>query len=475
MSPDRAPDSQPILHLREIGADHVRLAATLVRRKGATPPTLFAAKDEIAGRALHSEAGATLWRYDFTLPAARQAQYRVDGREYRVATDFSGDLSIAYVSCNGQEHGDLDRPVASRNSLWRQLAERGTRSPIQLLLQGGDQIYADEVTDAHPLSRDWPDVPARALTDAERSELRAALSRAFFLRYATQAAQEGFADALARIPSLAMWDDHDICDGWGSLRAASLDSDVGRCLFAAARDAFLLFQTGHAPDEQPDIALGPGHLSWRVEAPGLTLVAPDLRSTRRPDRVMDERSWHDVERAIRTSQGHGHTFVLSSVPALGPRLSLVESAMKLTRRMEKYEDDLRDQWQSRAHRPEWQRFLRLLLERHADPETPVTVLSGEIHLATRGTMDAPAGPMHQLVASGISHPEPPRAYARALGTLARFGETPLKGHPIRLRALPGRSGIYSPQRNYLMLTRRNGGWSAEWMLEKTGLTESLPL
>ncbi|WOI56323.1 alkaline phosphatase D family protein [Palleronia sp. LCG004] len=474
MNTERAPDSLPMLHLREIAEDHVRLVAILVRRKGATPPILEADGKRIEAEALRTEAGATLWRYAFTLPRAARTQYRVEGRDYQVATDFRGDMSIAFVSCNGQEHGDLDRPVASRNALWRQLAERNAREPIQLLLQGGDQIYADEVTEAHPLSRDWPDVPHRELGDDEIAELRAALGKAFFLRYATQAAQGGFSEVSARIPTLAMWDDHDICDGWGSLRPASLDSQVGRCLFEAAREAFLLFQMGHAPSERPEIAMGEGHLSWRVTAPGFSIVAPDLRSTRRPERVMDDRTWADMERVM-GELPTGHTFIMSSVPALGPRLSLVERAMKITRRMEKYEDDLRDQWQSFAHREEWQRFLRLLLDRHEDPDAPVTVLSGEIHLATRAIMDAPAGPLHQLVASGITHPAPPRLYARGLGTLARFGETPLKGHPIRLRALPGQRAIYAAQRNYLMLHRRDGGWSAEWMLEKSGRTPALPL
>src|SRR3546814_14154030 len=106
--------------------------------------------------------------------------------------------------------------------------------------------------------------------------------------------------------------------------------------------------------------------------------------------------------------------------------------------MEKYEEDLRDQWQSHAHREEWRRFLRLLIETHTRDTTPVTVLSGEIHLATRGTMDTPEGPLHQLVASGISHPAPPTAYATALSLLARFGEAPLPEHPISLHPLPGR-------------------------------------
>src|SRR3546814_12764529 len=83
-------------------------------------------------------------------------------------------------------------------------------------------------------------------------------------------------------------------------------------------------------------------------------------------------------------------------------------------------------------------------------------------------MDTPEGPLHQLVASGISHPAPPTAYARALSLLARFGEAPLPEHPISLHPLPGRSMIYTAQRNYLVLERRDGRWQAWWELENDG-------
>src|SRR3546814_18053137 len=115
--------------------------------------------------------------------------------------------------------------------------------------------------------------------------------------------------------------------------------------------------------------------------------------------------------------------------------------MQLNVRLENDEDDLRDQWQSRSHRAEWRRLLELLIEVHTRGATPVTVLSGEIHLATRGTLETAAGPLHQLVASGITHPAPPRAYAAALGLLAQFGSSPLPAPPIRLHPLPGRSAL----------------------------------
>jgi hypothetical protein len=281
---------------------------------------------------------------------------------------------------------------------------------------------------------------------------------------------------MARVPSLAMWDDHDICDGWGSLPAARLDDPVGRLLFAVAREHFLMFQLGARPDRPPTICPDPagGTLTWHVSLPGLDLVAPDLRSERRPDRVMGAAGWAAFEAALARGRGE-RLLVLSSVPALGPRLSWIEAAMRLTPWAEKYEDDLRDQWQSRAHRAEWRRFLDRLVRLQAGGGPAVTVLSGEIHLATRGAMDAAPAPIHQLVASGVSHPAPPRAYALTLGLLARLGEGPLPGHPIRLRALPGRRGIYTAERNYLVLERRAGAWTARWSLERDGDTPSLAL
>lgn len=85
------------------------------------------------------------------------------------------------------------------------------------------------------------------------------------------------------------------------------------------------------------------------------------------------------------------------------------------------------------------------------------------------------GPIHQLVASGITHPPPPAAWARILGALARLGEAPLPQHPIRLHPLPGQSTVYTAQRNYLILERVENRWRAWWELEHDGATPVLPL
>jgi len=155
---------------------------------------------------------------------------------------------------------------------------------------------------------------------------------------------------------------------------------------------------------------------------------------------------------------------------------VLEAMMIAIPRMQKYEDDLRDQWQSRAHRDEWRRMLRLVRDMVEHDGHDLTSISGEIHLATRAAMDLGGGRhLNQLVASGVAHRAPPKAWARFLGALASLGEDPLRGHPIRTRPLPGQSARYVAERNYLVLERRADEWSARWDLEASGMTGPLPL
>lgn len=466
--------TRPILFLRAATAERVDLAVLSIARGDAAPGPVQTELGTFDPAPLVRCAGQVAWRHDIALPARSDAWYAFGGDRYAVNADFVGDLRLAYASCNGQEHGDAARDDAERNAMWHRLAEQNRDRPYQLLLHGGDQIYADELVNAHPASAGWPfDLPA-ALEDPDG--VREALFAAYFDHYARQYSAPDFADLAARVPSLAMWDDHDISDGWGSLPQEILESPVGRILFEVARAAFLLFQFGCGPGEVP--AICPDRtgrsLSFVVPLPGLTIIAPDLRSERQPERVMGAQGWEVLTGALDAVNG-AHVLLMSSVPALGPRLSILERLIPFVPKLRHYEDDLRDQWQSRAHRAEWQRFLSKALAVHDRADCAVTVLSGEIHLATHATMAGASGALHQLVASGIAHPAPPRAYARGLGALASLGEAPLKGHAIRISGVPGYGSRYAAERNYLVLERRARAWSALWELEGSGRSERLAI
>lgn len=471
----------PILFARGTDAHEARLAAIVATCDGCPPPPLTPMdRPAVAPVPIFTAAGFTVWRYDFALDPVATARYRLGDRRHAVAADLAGDTRIAFVSCNGREHDDLGRSAAERNVMWRRLADQHQAEPFRLLLHGGDQLYADEILLAHPALTAWRDGRRRTVeTAAFTPEIDDALRADLMRRYLDLYAQADIAAVVARIPSLMIWDDHDIVDGWGSHPAWRLDSPIGRGVFRAARAFCCAFQHGCGPDETPPTGLDPSgaSLTWQADFPGFSVLAPDLRGERRPDRVMGPAGWQAFETGL-SATAPPRLFVISSVPALGPRLSLVERLVPWLPPLADYADDLRDQWQSHAHRAEWQRLLRALSDQVASGRA-TTVLSGEIHLATRADMTVPAGgsaaTLHQLVASGIAHPVPPAAFATGLGWLARLGEDPLPDQPIRIRPLPGRRDIYTADRNFLVLTRRDDRWSAVWETERHGTTPPLPI
>jgi hypothetical protein len=465
----------PVLLFRGLRDGQVQLAA-LVGHDADTPrPGLHTEAGDGQYTELFRQDGFRVARIDFTLPCgAAPAFYRFSGREIPVQTRFDGDLRLAFASCNGQEHGDFDRPEPTRNAMWARLGAEHRRQPFALLLQGGDQIYADEDMKAHPLTEGWPNTLPREVTADQLFDVERAIRKAFVARYTRLLASDAFAEVCMQIPSLAMWDDHDICDGWGSLERSRTRSAIGQAMFRVAREMFLLFQHGATEADVPELFADRDGVSlgWHHRFPGFEIIAPDLRSERGRRQVMGERGWAMME-ALGKGPTQEHVFMISTVPLLGPRLSLVELIMMLIPSMQKYEDDLRDQWQSRAHRAEWRRMLSVCLD--VMNRSAVTVLSGEIHLATQARMKGRTRDLTQLIASGIAHDAPPQGYARALGVLAGLGEAPLPRHPIRIAPLPGQSRRYVAERNYLVVARRSGRWSAEWELEQSGRTPPLTL
>ncbi|OAN75370.1 hypothetical protein A8B78_16530 [Jannaschia sp. EhC01] len=467
----------PLLILDHMAEGQMHLAAIFVAPAGQSVPPVRVDDVAVPVEPLLAYGSAHLWRARFVRPANAPSAYEWDGTRYDLASDFSGDLRLAYASCNGEEHGDMDRHEDERNAMWAHLAAQHREAPFALLLHGGDQVYADEATQGHPLSEEWPDSLPRDPLPHDLDDLGVHLRERFAARYIAQLKHADYAWLVARVPSLAQWDDHDICDGWGSLRRSRTYSPVGQVLFDVAKEAALAFQHGTVAGDLPPRFADPEgyHLNWAIDAPGLRLLGPDLRSERTRRQVMDTGGWADVE-AHAGAVFEGRTLVMSSVPLLGPRLSILEALMVLTPKMQKYEDDLRDQWQSRAHRDSWRRMLRLMMQMQEQDSQDVTILSGEIHLATRATMGTRNGQvLQQLVASGITHRPPPKAWARTLGALSRLGEAPLPGHRIRIHRIPGQNLRYVAERNALVLARHGDQWQAVWHFEHSGPSPALTL
>lgn len=421
------------------------------------------------------DGGATerLWRYDFAVPRGVQdgrAGYGLDGDERRWHFALPGTLvppRIAFASCGGcEDEAAIAAAGLSRNARWGHLLGRHRAEPFHLLLLGGDQVYADGL---------WQGVDGLAATTAARRgsaplppDLPARLDRWYLEVYRHGWSQPETAAVLASVPALCMWDDHDILDGWGSHPDAVLESAPYRAVFAAARKAFRLFQLGMA-DDPPETLLadpGTGVLSQGLTLNGVGVLALDLRSERRPDRVMSETTWKVLPGWLDRYRGARHLLLMSGVPVLFPGLGLAERILNLIPGRQRLEDDLRDQWRSPAHREEWTRLLRLLAGFVRETRCRVTVVSGEVHLGGVGVLRGLDLEIWQLISSGIVHPPPAGFAVDVLERLAGRREPLADGLTLEFPGFAETGRRLLPARNWLSLTGRpDGALEAEWHAE----------
>jgi hypothetical protein len=323
----------PILHFRGQRAGRWRLAALVAREGGEHPgPLALPAAAPVTAERLATRQGHGFWRYDFSLPLQERetcVPYAIAGREWPVhLPPARGGRRLAYAACSGTDEEGNGRPVpVSRNALWRQLAAAHAHRPFHLLLHGGDQLYADTLWAAVPELGAWRGLPwRRANAHPFTPAMAAGAERYYFERYRWLWSQPEIAPTLATIPSLMMWDDHDVFDGWGSWPDDRQRCPVFRGLMGVARAHFALFQLAARADRLPEGFADPrgGHFGFAFRAGGLGIVAPDLRSARSRARIMGEAGWRGFEAGLDALAGCAHLLVMSSVPLVNADLSAAE-------------------------------------------------------------------------------------------------------------------------------------------------------
>jgi hypothetical protein len=390
------------------------------------------------------------------VPEAGGVTYSIGDRSWQVVPPGSGPLRIAYTACNGYEENDCFGAIdPERNERWRHLRKQHARSPFNILIQGGDQMYADDVWRDVPQLVAWQRFSWRARLNAPFPAAdRDAVADYYFDRYCRLWGQPDLAPILASIPSLMMWDDHDIFDGWGSHSAAKQRCPVFQGVWSAAREQFALFQLGSRPNDLPAGFGDPcgGHFGWVYDLGDTGVIAPDLRSQRTRRQVMSDEGWQWLVAALARLGHCRHVLFVSTVPVLNINLSLLERIFApLPEGRHFYQDDLRDQWRSHAHRREWRRLVGHLLDFCRRTDTRVTILSGEIHLGALGVVEQSETRIFQLTSSGIVHHPPPRFVAWLFDLLGRKSSTVMPGIRMRMLPLPGLGGRYLAARNWLSL------------------------
>ena len=128
---------------------------------------------------------------------------------------------VAYASCNGFSSPDLLRDSSEPYALWQKMARTHSKTPYALLLMGGDQLYADQIWGAN--AKTAPELAAwmqKNYADQNKAVAGAAMVKEittfYDWLYTDRWKSKDMSLMFASIPSVMMWDDHDIFDGWGS-------------------------------------------------------------------------------------------------------------------------------------------------------------------------------------------------------------------------------------------------------------------
>ncbi len=435
----------PVLQFLGVHADQWCLSI-LVVTDAPTPPALQSTPSAEPFQLLCTlQSGARAWRASVSVAmgaAARYVDYSVDGQSNAIYVPAAGESPcLAYASCNGFSNPSLAKTVVDRNALWTRLLNlhagreriNGRRfGPYHLLLLGGDQVYSD------PLWQDsscpdivaWSQLPRDQRRKAQWTPALQTQVTAFFENlYLGKWSQPEVTLALASLPGVMMWDDHDIFDGWGSYPLEDHDCPVYQGVFAIAKTCFALFQRHSLPGTTPPCTLpGQSAFSAGYRMGKMGLLALDMRSERSPERrrggnmqsalVLSEGSWSAAYQWLDAQKDMKHLVLMSSIPVVHPSFELLEKMLGVLPGQQELEDDLRDHWTSAAHRSERLRLIHRLFDYSQQQGCRVTIVSGDVHVAAVGVLesrrtasDSNAQVINQVTSSGIVH-TPPVATAR---------------------------------------------------------------
>lgn len=375
---------------------------------------------------------------------------------------------LAYASCNGFSSAKLARDTPEPYALWSRMKSEHDIAPFGLLLLGGDQLYADSIW-ALPDLVDWaekkqPDMVAHVPDDALLAEFDAFYDRLYQRNWR----KPEMALMLASIPSVMMWDDHDIFDGWGSHDEPLQSCPVYRAIYDAARKYFQLWQIRTRANRSLHVPAA-AHFALALDYADFRILVTDGRSDRTVAQVMAPEQHLAVEKFLAAlPEDNRPVLAMSAIPVVYRSFTAIEKIQNAVPGTDEGTDDVRDHWMASRHRDERTRLMLALVACKA----PVWLLSGDVHVGALGEIfdTVTRKSVYQIVSTGIVHP-PPSWFAwqsLVLATGDRDEEIP--GTNIVTGMLtPPNGDRFLRDRNFAILQRdpddRGGKLRVTWICE----------
>lgn len=333
-------------------------------------------------------------------------------------------LAFGFFSCHKPyAGGKLGRQIKLVNmELWDRLREEMYYADASFVVGGGDQVYVDghKKLDIWRWLKKVIDEDCFPDSDGEQQELMAHWYRDIYRGY------WGHSEVRALFrsyPTYMTWDDHEICDGWGSYTNGNLKDLLDRLwkrdpsnafqmrvianMRRAAERVYREYQHSHNPRSD--------HLDFGFSVGDVDLYVWDARGKR--DYTAAGKPVLGEEQIVRFESWLAQSsakvvFVVSSIPMVHVSKFVVNWGA-----IGGLKDDIRDSWEHSSHRAERDRLLELVFKHSHDKGVKVAFLSGDVHIGSAFRLRQPRfedASVHQLTSSAIT-------WSSVQGELLRLG------------------------------------------------------
>jgi len=329
--------------------------------------------------------------------------------------------------------------------------------PFSLLLMGGDQLYADSIWGKVIKLAEWSDLPREEKVKRRATKVMVQqIDRFYEDLYIERWSNPDMSLLLASIPSVMMWDDHDIFDGWGSYPEDIQSCDVYQAIFERAKHYFELCQIRSIKNHSL-LNTTKAHYAFALSFRDYHILAIDNRAERTLKQVMSKLQWGDLKTTLEAIDKGKDLLLLSAVPVVYRDFSFADAAFEATPWEEELTDDLKDHWRAKEHQGERAKLIMNLLGNTHTRQGRTVMLSGDIHIGCIGVVNDKSRDnwvkIHQVVSSGIVHPSPSMIEWFGIMAVTNDRDEFLnEDHTIRVSMLkPHGSNQYIRARNFVTL------------------------
>lgn len=391
---------------------------------------------------------------------------------------------IFTCSCNGDGSKLPDHQQADDMYMWKKMCEVHSEYPCHLLIMSGDQIYADTMWQHVQYLKNQTDLIkdkdklVNFQLGTTRDQLRTELCEFYEQLYFDSWGHSDIAFMLASTPSLMMWDDHDIFDGYGSHDSKVQNSELVRMIYEVASYYFKLFQSRPA-NINVYLSSKLEHFAQHISYRNYEFFALDGRSQRNQTRVCSNAQYQELK--SRLIQGVFNNGKYDN--ATNPKILCMIIAVPIAHfHYSKFafgiasvfsggdfrndsKDDTLDQWSHTNHRDEQKKLLDIITQASNKNDVRYScVVSGDVHSAgvaqaygekqiqdKRGKLFYPY--IAQVVSSPIVHKSQSLLQELILKSISRNKMT-IDGCMIQLKNFGGIKKKTIHERNFVVLEKK---------------------